>query len=324
MEIAVQDDGQFLNADAGRRIAAFEHARALGASSLRANVPWASVAPDPQATVAPARPRTTSSRFDRVVDEAAAYGIRVQLTLAGPAPAWATADHTVSQPRARTPPPTAPSPAPSPPTSPAACARCRSGTSPTGTACSRPREDLPQEQVREDVRPPLPRAVPGRLRRHQGRRRPRCRCGSARPTRTSTAASSRRRRSRGSASWSARTRSSRAARASSRPTATPITRTRSTRAEPARPGRDNVTIANLGALTKQLHKLRGKLRIAAPPIYLTEFAYYSSGPNAKPEKKRAGVDQEGVQDRAQGQERAPAPLLPADRPADGRSRGARA
>ena len=56
----------------------------------------------------------------------------------------------------------------------------------------------------------------------------------------------------------------------------------------ARPGRDNVTIANLGALNKQLRKLRGKLAIKRSAVYLTEFAYYSSGPNAKPEKKRAG------------------------------------
>ena len=61
MEIAVQDDGQFLNADAGRRIAAFEHARALGASSLRVNVPWASIAPTPTAPSRRSRPCTTSA-----------------------------------------------------------------------------------------------------------------------------------------------------------------------------------------------------------------------------------------------------------------------
>src|SRR4051812_6599616 len=77
MEIAVQDDGQFLNADPGRRLAAFEHARALGASSLRANLPWASVVSDPRRTVAPAAPSYDFGRFDRLVEEAAAYGIRV-------------------------------------------------------------------------------------------------------------------------------------------------------------------------------------------------------------------------------------------------------
>ena len=50
-----------------------------------------------------------------------------------------------------------------------------------------------------------------------------------------------------------------------------------------------MTIATLPKLSKQLRKLRGKLRISSgSAIYLTEFAYYSSGPNAKPEKKRAG------------------------------------
>ena len=52
-----------------------------------------------------------------------------------------------------------------------------------------------------------------------------------------------------------------------------------------RAGKGNATIANLPKLSKTLRKLSRKLRISrGSPIYLTEFAYYSSGPNAKPEK----------------------------------------
>ena len=55
-----------------------------------------------------------------------------------------------------------------------------------------------------------------------------------------------------------------------------------------RAGKDNVTIATLGKLSKQLKKLSKRIRIGGGgSIYLTEFAYYSSGPNAKPAKKRA-------------------------------------
>ena len=58
------------------------------------------------------------------------------------------------------------------------------------------------------------------------------------------------------------------------------------RAGAARPGADNVTLATLGRLSKQLRKLRGRLR-GGGSLYLTEFAYYSSGPNQMPALKRA-------------------------------------
>jgi hypothetical protein len=96
MEIGLQDDSQFLDGDAAVRGAAFAHAGSLRASSLRANVPWASVVSDPAATTAPSAASFDFSRYDRLVSEAAAHGIRVQLTLTGDAPAWATGDHKIS------------------------------------------------------------------------------------------------------------------------------------------------------------------------------------------------------------------------------------
>ena len=134
MEIGLQDDSHFLDEDAAVRGAAFAHARSLRASSLRANVPWASVVSDPAAKTAPAAVSFDFSRFDRLVDEAAAHGIRVQLTLTGDAPAWATRDRKISDDH---PDPSAMRSSPRPPlrTSTGACARCRSGTSRTGTGC---------------------------------------------------------------------------------------------------------------------------------------------------------------------------------------------
>ena len=96
MEIGLQDDPHFLDKDAGVRGAAFAHARSLRASSLRANVAWASVVSDPAAKTAPAVVSFDFSRFDRLIDEAASNGIRVQLTLTGDAPAWATRDRKIS------------------------------------------------------------------------------------------------------------------------------------------------------------------------------------------------------------------------------------
>ena len=134
MEIGLQDDPHFLDKDAGVRGAAFAHARSLRASSLRANVAWASVVSDPAAKTAPAVVSFDFSRFDRLIDEAASNGIRVQLTL------------TATRRRGRR--ATARSPttilirsvtrsSPRPPlrTSTGACVRCRSGTSRTGTGC---------------------------------------------------------------------------------------------------------------------------------------------------------------------------------------------
>jgi hypothetical protein len=91
LELGVQDDRLFLGppvtADAAPGIPAARGlalARAVGATTLRMNVRWAAV------TVA--RERYDLSRYEAAVDAARAAGLRVQLALTGPAPAWATAN----------------------------------------------------------------------------------------------------------------------------------------------------------------------------------------------------------------------------------------
>jgi hypothetical protein len=91
LEVAVQDDARLLADDA--RGPALDTAAALGAVYIRANVDWASAAPSPTARRAPAAPVYDFSRYDRLIDEAAARGLRVQLTLTGPSPAWASGAH---------------------------------------------------------------------------------------------------------------------------------------------------------------------------------------------------------------------------------------
>ena len=94
LELGIQDDRLFLGppitADAGPGISpahGLALARAVGATTLRMNVRWAAVAVG--------RERYDLSRYEIAVDAALAAGLRVQLTLTGPAPAWATADGRV-------------------------------------------------------------------------------------------------------------------------------------------------------------------------------------------------------------------------------------
>ncbi len=93
LEVAVQDDAHLLSDNFGDRGPALDAAAALGAVYIRANVSWAGTAPSPTSRRAPAAPVYDFGRYDRLIDEAAARGLRVQLTLTGPAPAWASGAH---------------------------------------------------------------------------------------------------------------------------------------------------------------------------------------------------------------------------------------
>jgi hypothetical protein len=95
LEVAVQDDAHLLADNDVFRAPALDAASALGAVYIRANVAWASASPSPRSRRAPAAPVYDFARYDRLIDEAAARGLRVQLTLTGPAPAWASGAHKI-------------------------------------------------------------------------------------------------------------------------------------------------------------------------------------------------------------------------------------
>jgi hypothetical protein len=96
MEMAVQDEGVFLDRAFYDRERALAQARALGVTRIRSNVVWrAANASQAESRKQPAAIVYDWSRWDSLIDAAARYGIRVQLTLTGPAPAYATADHRV-------------------------------------------------------------------------------------------------------------------------------------------------------------------------------------------------------------------------------------
>ena len=97
MEIALQDDPVFVTQNYFNRERAFSHARALGVTRLRINVSWAySVVRDQRNDrTKPDNVGFVWGTIDSAIDAAARHGIRVHLSLTGPAPAWATGNRRV-------------------------------------------------------------------------------------------------------------------------------------------------------------------------------------------------------------------------------------
>jgi hypothetical protein len=94
MEIGLEDDGVFVDRVYYDREKALAQARALGVTRIRANVIWRSANRSQEdQRKRPARIVYDWSHWDSLIDAAARYGIRVQLTLTGSAPAYATQDH---------------------------------------------------------------------------------------------------------------------------------------------------------------------------------------------------------------------------------------
>ena len=90
MEVAVQDDPVFLSQAYYDRERALRQAAGMGATRIRVNMIWADVVNEPESKRAP-RPVTYDwQAYDSLIDAAARHGIRVQLTLTGPAPAYST------------------------------------------------------------------------------------------------------------------------------------------------------------------------------------------------------------------------------------------
>ena len=97
MEFALQDDDVFVEQRWMTRDTALEHAAHLGTKRIRVNILWSrTLTSDPTHKTAPADgPQYDFSRIDALQAAAAKHRIKLQLTLTGPAPAWATADHKV-------------------------------------------------------------------------------------------------------------------------------------------------------------------------------------------------------------------------------------
>jgi hypothetical protein len=96
MELALQDDPVFVQGLGMSQTRALDAAKRLGAKRIRVNVNWARIMPfGSTSRKAPRDPFYDFSELDRLQLEAAKRRIKLQLTLAGPAPAWATKNHRV-------------------------------------------------------------------------------------------------------------------------------------------------------------------------------------------------------------------------------------
>jgi hypothetical protein len=94
LEVALQDDAVFLKRDYYDRETALKQAQALGVTRLRTLVIWSRVAgADADSKSKPASIHYDWSQYDSLIDDAARHGIRLQLNLTGPAPAWAAGNH---------------------------------------------------------------------------------------------------------------------------------------------------------------------------------------------------------------------------------------
>lgn len=92
MEIGLQDDQVFLNQYWYGRTAGLARAHDLHVTWLRSNLVWTRALTNGggSARKRPKHVRYDVSRWDQLIDAAAAQGIRVELTLTGPSPRWAT------------------------------------------------------------------------------------------------------------------------------------------------------------------------------------------------------------------------------------------
>jgi len=97
MEFALQDDAVFVEQQWMERDAALEHAADLGAKRIRVNLLWSRLlVSGAEHRRPPANGAVYDfSRVDALQQAAAKRGIKLQLTLTGPAPAWATKDGKV-------------------------------------------------------------------------------------------------------------------------------------------------------------------------------------------------------------------------------------
>ena len=97
MEMALQDDAVFLWESGMDLDSALDHAVDLRTKRIRVNVLWSRLLVDgaESRTVPAGGPKYDFHRIDILEAAAAKRGIKLQLTIAGPAPAWATRDHRV-------------------------------------------------------------------------------------------------------------------------------------------------------------------------------------------------------------------------------------
>jgi hypothetical protein len=97
MELALQDDAVFVDQRWMAREKALDHAADLNTKRIRVNLLWSRLVMNgaDQRTPPAGGATYNFTAIDQLQAAAAARGIKLQLTLTGPAPAWATADRKI-------------------------------------------------------------------------------------------------------------------------------------------------------------------------------------------------------------------------------------
>lgn len=92
LELGVQDDPVLFTRAYSDQAAGLDRAVDLGADRIRVNLQWAYLMPEHQreAAVEPASIEWNFGELEQLHQQASARGIELQVTLTGPAPAWAT------------------------------------------------------------------------------------------------------------------------------------------------------------------------------------------------------------------------------------------
>jgi Cellulase (glycosyl hydrolase family 5) len=106
LEVSIMDDELLLGHPREHIDAQMQVFRALGVDRVRVSAYWDGNAPEPEATARPfgfdpadhRDPQYRWQALDRVVDSAAAHGLRVMLTISTPAPLWAAERNHVWRP----------------------------------------------------------------------------------------------------------------------------------------------------------------------------------------------------------------------------------
>jgi hypothetical protein len=95
MEVALQDDGSFVSEYSLKRKKALKLALKLHVTRIRVNLPWSTIVNKPGKKNRPKKRHYDFTSYDALYNMARAKGIRLQLTIAGPAPRWATGNREI-------------------------------------------------------------------------------------------------------------------------------------------------------------------------------------------------------------------------------------
>jgi hypothetical protein len=96
MEVAVQDDAAFVSEITLKRKKALKLAARLHVTRIRTNLNWAAIVNHGHSKKQPKHRKYDFASYDALYNAARHYHIKLQLTISGFAPPWATGDHKVS------------------------------------------------------------------------------------------------------------------------------------------------------------------------------------------------------------------------------------